>query len=399
MFSTSDEMSSDAADRAERLRARAESVGEAPPPRKPARLRPALPTTGLGPRKADAVVLDAQLEDAIFDLARRRGVAPQDMPKMKKLQQLTREYQHLAPDTDCALAALKSQPLPAMNGLSAANSQAAREAAMEIDSHLTPEQVAERHAQQAKVIPYQVAGFEELLSSTPEIKFYTQQASEPATQEQLEQSLREGRLVMPHLRASFERQLLAQAGRWPVLDAKGRATATSREFPACALGELCVGRTVKFRHLPPGGVVFTSLMFPEEYEMLLETGVSLTAARPCVLCCRKLLAEWVLACRAKAMEHDVGAAKPREDAPWQMQQTRVRQFFYNSVDVEDGYKERYVLQPSANEPLVHPLVMLSRDVIFARQCATGRWLIDQTAIEWAPPPDLRPGMGETHEDF
>lgn len=340
-----------------------------------------------------------QMQDSeyngIFELAQQRGLSQEECPKLLPISQLTREFAHLRSNSDCRIAARKLQPSSSSSqkpSVSQDEHKNADEQAM-LDTDATAEEVIKKHCAQARVLPYEVVAFAEKMSELKDIKFYSEQASQAVSQKELEQQLLAGRQVLPHLESSFERLLLAEAGTF-----RDPKTNQDRTYPHCAKQDKCVGKTVRFRHLPKQGVVFTSLMFPDEYALFLETGVTPTHARPCILCCREALVHWTIMCRADVMMGGPGASTPIQDKPWQMQQTQIRQLYYNSVNMPGGYQKNRVLLPSQNEPLVQPLVMLSRVHLFAYQ-KHGRWHIDQSAIEWQSPEQPEPRIGETHADF
>jgi hypothetical protein len=337
---------------------------------------------------AGALELNDADHSSLFAMAEQRGIPPHECPKLCSIAQLTRDHAHLAQGTDCKLALGKSQPVQ-----SAAQRDTSADSNAMLDVHLTKDQIIQRHAEQARVLPYKYVAFAEKMRELTPIRFYSDTASQSVTQQELEQQLLQGRLVLPHLSSDFERKLLAQAGTF-----KDKQTNQTRVYPECARGAKCIGMTVRIRHLPRPGVIFTSLMFPEEYQLFLETGATPQHARPCILCCREALVHWTIMCRADVMMGGPGASTPIKNMPWQMQQTQIRQLYYNSVDIAGGYQKDRVLLPSANEPLVHPIAMLSLTHISAK-LVHGRYFIDQSAIEWHPPQDPEPHIGESHMDF
>lgn len=348
-------------------------------------------------RKLDTNKVNAQISDAdyteIFELAHQKGLSKSECPQLCPISQLTRDFAHLHKDTDCKLAFSKSQPLTSASSSNKERLKAQQQDENMLDTSQTEEQIMQKHAEQARVLPYKVVAFAEKMRELTPIRFYNEDATQAISQQELESQLIQNRLVLPYLRASFERLLLAESGTF-----KDPRTNQTRTYPACAKGERCIGKLVKFRHLPRQGVVFTALMYPEEYELFLQTGATPSHNRPCILCCREALVHWTIMCRADQMMGGPGASTPISSMPWQMQQTQIRQLYYNSVDQPEGYQKDRVLMPSANEPLVHPLAMLCRTHLWAFQ-KHGRWFIDQSAIEWKSPEMPQPNIGETHADF
>jgi hypothetical protein len=78
-----------------------------------------------------------------------------------------------------------------------------------------------------------------------------------------------------------------------------------------------------------------------------------------------------------------GNAVPSE-SPWEMKSTQVRQFYYNSVDMQGGYYSRYCVEPSARGPLIQNMAMLNRLHMRAYKLHD-RWYLDQSAIVWKQP--------------
>lgn len=139
-------------------------------------------------------------------------------------------------------------------------------------------------------------------------------------------------------------------------------------------------------------------MFPPEYEIFLKTGATPVGTRPCILCCRYLLVDYVLMCRELLMLGRQGNIVPCEDQPWTMKETQIMQIYYNSMDVINGYYNQYCIIPNAREPLIQPLVQLNRLSLKGYKFKN-RWMIDQSAIVWKAPSAPVPLLGESVQRF
>ena len=170
--------------------------------------------------------------------------------KVFTLSQLTQDNMHMRSDTDCKLAQQKlSQP----SGAADANTIHGL-----LDNSKTFEE-------QAAVVPYYEASFKLKRDALPLQEFYSNSTSTKGlTQAEFEKQLRTSHLSLPLLTADYESQLLAEAGH------KKDCNGILRHFPACIYGAKCVGTTERFNNLT-NQVVFTALMFPDEYEQFLET--------------------------------------------------------------------------------------------------------------------------------
>ena len=127
------------------------------------------------------------------------------------------------------------------------------------------------------------------------------------------------------------------------------------------------------------------LMYPTEYEHFVKTGTAPAERRPCILCARFAVQDWVLSLR-----HN-----------WQRLGVVNRNFsvqlYRNLVDQEGGYWSRYVLHPPSNryEGFMDPIAVVRLSELRARQDEQqgGRWVIEQTPMIYRPeaPLPVRPG--------
>lgn len=222
---------------------------------------------------------EVDAEAAALDEAFAHAVKPgmREAPRILDMRDLVKMYPHLREGSDCRLAHAKrcSQT---------SSSQSAEDDASSSLGHTDATQ--EQHARMAAVVPAEVADFQQKRDALPLHKFYVDgEAESELTQAQLEAQLRDDRLQLPYLSASHESLLLGQAGRF--VDTDGAV----RVFPACARQSQCVASTLAIEHLSER-IVLTSLMYPAEYRRFLKHGQVPTVARPCVLCCRQVLADW-----------------------------------------------------------------------------------------------------------
>lgn len=203
--------------------------------------------------------------------------------------------------------------------------------------------------------------------------------------------LRQRRVMLPVLTASFESMLLAEAGSHTIPMETGPARELT--FPECARGAQCIGNTHRLHGFPEKkpGVVLTALMFPEEYQMFLETGTAPLERRPCILCCRAHLTHFILSLRPNFQRLngvDTGFTC---------------QLYRNLQDDPDGYFSQFMLRPVATryEGFMDCIVGYHHSQLraFRDPEQGGRWVIDQSGMVYEEPPAPHVQPGETFRDF
>jgi hypothetical protein len=203
--------------------------------------------------------------------------------------------------------------------------------------------------------------------------------------------LKTRRVVLPVFTAEFESQLLAESGCHVITMKSGHES--EYIFPACCRGTDCVGIT----GLLPGfnksvpGVVLTSMMTPEEYQVFLETKVAPRESRSCILCHRAHVTSFILSLRPNYRRvHGVSSGFSC-------------QLYRNLCDEPGGYYKMFTLQPHPTrfEGIFDALVVFSRSRLWAFKDKTqnGRWVIDQSMMVFVDAPLLQPKVGESLQLF
>lgn len=285
------------------------------------------------------------------------------------------------------------------------------------------EQSIERTAAHARsLVPWFDALFRSKLEAISEPTFVQNSASTGAdsssstpsltvdkVHEQLTQELLQDTLTLQVMTSDLESQLLAESGRW-----KMPSNGKIYDFPPCPNDQKCrcmLSRVVD----QPRGFVGTALMYDFEYSIFLKTNTPPRARRPCIMCCRFILMDYLLLVRslkAKASEailsEEEEAKEP--DMPLQLpeeEKTQVYQLFQNLVDKPGGYRREFLLFPEPNEPLVEPIVTPNRSFLVCRPMPGTavkegkgcRLRMDQDSIVWKADSVTVPRVGENLQRF
>jgi hypothetical protein len=230
--------------------------------------------------------------------------------------------------------------------------------------------------------------------------------------------VRKRELSLPLMRASLESLLLSEAGRFRI----DHLCPDLYDFPACVNGEECVGMKVDFDGAEESmrvansrtkGVIFTSLMYPDEWESFVHQKTPPLCIRPCIACCRYILTVAVLTFRSVNSSEKAAAAAASVSASASASasdsipnvitnaEPGLFQLYRNLVDAPDGYSKEFTLLPkNTDRILVSPIVMLSRGSLRMRYDShTGRRYLDQNRIIWQPPAVTRPKIGQCARVF
>lgn len=219
-------------------------------------------------------------------------------------------------------------------------------------------------------------------------------------------------LSLPLLDADYMSEMLQQSGVFQHPSVTGGAT---RNFPACANANSCIGAKHFFRWEPQPSrdpVVFMSLMFPGEYAAFLQEELQPTAIRPCVACCITSLTAAVLADRMRryqSMDNPLPPLIPADTpSPHSSSSSSsssststerandllvfgrqapvrdIRQLFRNTVDREDGFYSHFTFtDPAATDIFIDPFVRLNQSrVHLERSSMTGRARLNIDALRF-----------------
>lgn len=190
------------------------------------------------------------------------------------------------------------------------------------------------------------------------------------------QDIRDRRIQLPTVTAVHESALLGEAGRFPF----GNAHV---QWPACHMGDECMGKKIMKSAEKPDGIVLTQWMTVAEMERLVYHGVLPPSYenRTCVLCLRhNMQMTYYL------MRNNYG--KLRKIDP-----NRLVQPYRVPVDEANGYHKRFCIVPSPLDPpevwcgIAEPFPQVCRALLslVIDPLQGGRCMVDQSAIRFTAP--------------
>jgi hypothetical protein len=261
------------------------------------------------------------------------------------------------------------------------------------NAHHTAEQISAEHTRQFHVAPYEIDRFRQLLASTPLASYFDESGLRSHTEEDIHAMLRSGGRRVPMQRAGLEQELLMQSGLW---EHRGK----QYNFPACSRGEQCFAFT-DYQKIPglKVPIQLTGMMFQNEFDEFLASNTLPACSRPCVLCCRDIVSDWIYTIRGSRMMGKPGTQQCSDQRAFEQVQNRVMQFYFNLMDTEGGYFSSYMVTPTQSEPLLQPIVRLNLSLLAARKLKGGRICIDQSALVYKPPSKLPARPGELVSSF
>lgn len=256
--------------------------------------------------------------------------------------------------------------------------------------------MAAQHRKAFAAMPWAYQMLATRLKALPKPTYYPRDITVQMAREQIEEALRRRQLALPVMTAAHEQLLLQEAGSFDGLD-----------YPPCIHGANCVAsvyyrrfvgvETLQATH--PTGFACTSVMFEDEYTAFTREGKPPPCLRPCVLCCRKTICDYVLMMRAARCTADEKTAS-EQGAVFLMQRQHVYQLYRNLVGQPGGYYDVYMLMPRAEEAIIDPVVMLNlSSMTLQLDAATGRRRLDQSVMHWAPLASSVPAVGELESRF
>ncbi len=270
------------------------------------------------------------------------------------------------------------------------------------------------HLQSAAATPWEDVLLKEKFQQLAIPNFYntSNALDEDITQEKLQRMLRRGQLQLPYLTAQHESELLAEAGTFR--HRNGR----TYDFPPCKRGKECVC----MQFLLPNQArpfVLTAMMYPDEYKQFLARNTKPAVTRPCVLCLRYTLVDWVVYTRSLklsastqnqtdteqmepcGMTLPTDSVKQSTDTEERSSPFDVYQLYYNLSDCEGGYYKEYLLQAEPSESIIQPICRLNLSFLRVQQASPGnaRLVVNQNALIWSPPPSVTARVGESLQHF
>ncbi len=227
--------------------------------------------------------------------------------------------------------------------------------------------------------------FQDLLKTMHPVHFFVREQITDLKQETFMAMLKRQQLHMPTLTSDLENKLLRESGRF-------FCSRRSREYvyPACLNGKDCIGMQCWI----PGqirGFTLTSVMYEDEYTRFIETGIAPQPCRPCVLCCRDNLVEWVVHRRSTSMMTNMQHTETSVN--------KIEQVYSNLVDCQGGYFRSYVFFPVPGEAQIDPICRTNLSMIRVLDDPGTRARVDQSALIWRPSIHDNPHTGENLSHF
>lgn len=321
------------------------------------------------------------------------------IPKVMGLSELLIECPQLKTDSGCSLIAHKlatHHNTKEKSHHNMGNEQELKKLAEGLAKQTEPlATIKSEHGKQAQVIPWQVERLSTYFKDLTVGRYHQQELNtKTLTQEELHANLRNKIQFLPLLTSDLETCLLREAGIWTY-------NGQMYEWPACQNGTACQCMQLSFAgDLLPGRThnkfICTAMMYDNELDHFLTTQQSPHVRRPCIVCLRITLVDYVTLVRALTNEADVPSALKFEDHT-----QSVFQIYANRAGIVGGYHTEYCLHPTPNESIVEPVCMIQTHLLRVRPCEHdgGRICLDQSAMVFTPPDPTRPRMGETGQHF
>lgn len=307
----------------------------------------------------------------------------EDHPHMRTIRELVEEYNYLDTEKKCEVA---SNKLTSKQRVSASSTSI---------EELRTNLCAVDHVKAASVNPWSHELFSQKLSALPQPSYYFRSVTSAAlTHEQLLMSIKQQQVRLPLLDANYEQKLLAESGKFSGSDI---------EYPKCVNGEACVTNRWDIQIPDPDGLgkfISTALMYPEEYESLKNEGKKPVDTRPCILCCRMLLCDWILFLRTMRMANESHQTSAKSASNFdKILKNEVHQLYYNLMDRPGGYYRDYMLIPLENEVILDPICMFVCSPLKIVRLPNGRRCIDQRVMVWKSPELVDARIGENVSNF
>lgn len=337
-------------------------------------------------------------------LAHYQTIPLDEMPVITSINNLVKDFPHMLTDPEtklpncedaCNKFLTDSKTMGCEVELRTLNSDLS-------SSKLSLLQVQKNHLQASETCPWQLTAFLEKLSRVPVPQFYFNDQTSTneellhinqQSQTTLNQMLRTGVLQLPIAPVVLENELLHEAGEW-----RHHKNGQTYHFPPCSFGEDCLAN----KHLVGKiaglnkPMILMQFMFLEEYWEFYQHQKSSFPPRPCVLCCRDSLGDFVTFLRANQMQ---GKQLMTQRAQFELKSDQVMQFYRNLQGQENGYDSHFMLPTKLGEPIIESILTLNTCMLKCVTLETGRRRIDQSALIWHPPKNPVPRVGESLRHF
>lgn len=328
--------------------------------------------------------------------AKHTAVPDADHPQLRTIAELKREHGYL--DTQKAQSQMCEM---AVNKLTSKQRTTSANVSVDIEA-LMAQLKPMKQEEAADVVPWADTMFQQKLAALPRAEYYFRSVTTRLSHNDLIKGLRQRQVELPLLRSDYEMGIMAEAGTFVV----NAETGEKRTYPACFYGSECV--TNKFSIPDPQGVgkfISMALVYPEEMEALRAQGVAAVSIRPCVLCCRKRLMDYVLWMREVSMSSESSQAMAAEGGTAAAVKNEngalapVYQLFRNTMDCHGGYFRDYMLIPRADECIVDPICMFTCSPLKLLKLPNGRRCVDQRIMMWKPAQLIQARVGENVSNF
>jgi len=379
-------------------------------------------------------ILQEHNSSTTFDvsgLQKHSTLAPETLPKAMPIQRVYKEYPALQPS-------IVNGPISATDAMQDFLYEAA---VMGCDiqfkqpterdpfylanaaANKTPEQIQQLHTLQYQIKPWQLTELLKKIRTLKPPRFFfrdpkasdeqTLTANSQYTQENYNDMLRDGVLDLCEQDSVIENDLLCESGYWTHVALEAQYSDYRKfAFPPCANGDECIGCNERFYKLIKNcnaPILLTQVLFRDEYLDLLRKGRVDPGIpkRPCVLCCRYTLGDWITFLRANTMmglrERSTIGSNPTPNTnqfdQFELRTKQVHQFYRNPEDCKNGYSREFMIQPKNNEPIIAPLVALNLTMLQMKTLPNGRRAIDQSALLYKPPEKPVPRTAENMRVF
>lgn len=249
----------------------------------------------------------------------------------------------------------------------------------------------------SKVDPWQLTEWQRARDAMPVPEFFSgSDVTHKLTQDELSELLRRKQHKMCIQEASLESVLMVESGIW--FNEKRRRT-----YPACSLGNGCVGMQEDYWIRGQSrGVIWTAMMFKYEWDEFMENGIYTSQSRMCVLDHRKLLPALVSKRRLLSMKGVSHSTDVTCTDTTPNDGVMLRQAYYNLIDRTNGYHKQYVFLAEPGESMIEPIVRLNRSTVRCVQLPSGQMKADQSQMVY---PDVSvasaasPSVGENMARF
>lgn len=334
-------------------------------------------------------------------LARFEAIPVNELPVIKNIRELVLEYPHMQSDP------ITGQPncTDALNKFNTEMKTLNHEIeakVMLLQDELPipkPSEIQKKHFESANT--WQLDVFKDKLRRLPipQLIFHDPNSSDEELfsmfkmpQEDLVKMLRSEALRLPIASAQLESDLLRESGTWSHL-----VTKRIYNFPPCMWGPECMTYSKlvgKIQGLDKP-MILTQFMFEEEYTAFIQGGRSGNIPpRPCVLCCRDSLADWIVYLRAEKLKGTTSSS-----IRFQNPEKEIHQFYRNQQNCENGYDSNFMLPVKIGEPIIESIVTLNSSLLRCDTLINGRRRIDQSALLWKHAKLPEPKSGETMKNF